>query len=169
MPSLQEAIQTAKQTDPAFGLLIELKPKKGEEQKMVNQLIELIEKNHFEERAIFMSIDYEAVTLLQHLRPEWWIGYCVFGSLGKIDYHLDVDFLAVEEEQINTRFLEQARKNGIPVYIWTVNNYYDVLNYLRMGVSGIIGDDVKEMHRAMKDYQRYDEQTYFYEGEGYPH
>ena len=28
MPSLQEAIQTAKQTDPSFGLLIELKPKK---------------------------------------------------------------------------------------------------------------------------------------------
>lgn len=168
MPSLQEAIDKAKTYDPSFGLLIELKPAKGKAAEMVQALIQLIEKNHFENQTIFMSMDYEAVTLLQQQRPDWWIGYCIFGSLGKIDQRLQVDFLAIEEGLANTRFLEQARNNGIPVYIWTVDDYYAVLNYLRMGVSGIIGDNVQDIRYAVNDYEQHNDETYVYQGRGYP-
>ncbi len=168
MPSLQEAIDAAKTYDASFGLLIELKPAKGKAAEMVQALIQLIEDNHFEERAIFMSMDYEAVTLLQQQRPDWWTGYCIFGSLGKIDQRLQVDFLAIEEGLANTRFLEQARNNGIPVYIWTVDDYYAVLNYLRMGVSGIIGDNVQDIRYAVNDYEQRNDETYVYQGRGYP-
>ena len=169
MPSLQEAITTAKECDSSFGLLIELKPTQGEEKEMVRALIKTIEENDFEDQAIFMSMDYTAVSYLQQLRPDWWIGYCIFGSLGKVEQDLNVDFLAIEESLVNTRFLEQARKNGIPVYIWTVDDYYSVLNYLRMGVSGVIGDQVEEIQEARDAYLRYDKENYVYEGKGYPH
>lgn len=169
MPSLQEAISTARQCDDDFGLLIELKPGEGEAIEMVDALVTAIEDSRFEDRVIFMSMDYEAITYLQHLRPQWWIGYCIFGSLGKIDQNLNVDFLAIEESQVNTRFLEQARNNVIPVYIWTVNDTYSMLSYLRMGVSGIIGDNVEDIRSSVDAYLYYDEEDYLYEGTGYPH
>lgn len=169
MPSLTQAITAAKKNSDSFGLLIELKPQAGEAQDMVEALIPLIEAYNFEDRAIFMSMDYEAITYLQHLRPQWWVGYCVFGSLGKIDQNLNVDFLAIEEGGVNTRLLEQARNNAIPIYVWTINDAHAVANYLRMGVSGIIGDDTQVIREAMDDYLRYDEERYFYEETGYPH
>ena len=86
-----------------------------------------------------------------------------------IDQNLNVDFLAIEESQVNTRFLEQARNNVIPVYIWTVNDTYSMLSYLRMGVSGIIGDNVEDIRSSVDAYLYYDEEDYLYEGTGYPH
>ena len=51
IPSLQEAVACAKQQRSSFGLLIELKPQPGQAEKMVKQLIRIIERYDFEERA----------------------------------------------------------------------------------------------------------------------
>lgn len=168
IPSLQEAVACAKQQRSSFGLLIELKPQPGQAEKMVKQLIRIIERYDFEERAIFMSMDYEAVQYLKELRPQWWCGYCIFGALGKIDYKLNVNFLAIEESQANTRFLEQARNNGIPIYVWTVDDRYSILTYLRKGVSGIIGNSVEDIRDSVDDYLVHEGGDYVYDGDGYP-
>lgn len=59
-------------------------------------------------------------------RPDWWIGYCAFGNLGRINIRLDdpfiPDFIAIEESAINTQLLEDARNNILPVYVWTVDD-----------------------------------------------
>ena len=100
------------------------------------------------------------VRIMEEERPSWWNGYCIFGALGKVDTSWNVDFLAIEESQANTRFLEQARNNGIPVYIWTVDEYYSVLGYLRMGVSGIIGNSAEDVRMAVDDYLTNDHEEY---------
>src|SRR5699024_10341295 len=131
IPSLEEAVQKAKEAQ--VGLLIEFKHQDGQEEEMDEKTIALIEKNEFADQAIFMSMNEPIVRIMEEERPSWWNGYCIFGALGKVDTSWNVDFLAIEESQANTRFLEQARNNGIPVYIWTVDEYYSVLGYLRMG------------------------------------
>ena len=100
-------------------------------------------------RSIFMSLDYEAVQSLQRQRPQWWIGYCVYGTAGEMDYRIwnwNIDFLAVEESQISVSFLEQAGRAWMPIYVWTVDDYNKMSNYLDMGVSGLITEFTRIWH-----------------------
>ncbi len=46
-------------------MLIELKIEGGDSQKLAKEIIDVVEKNNFEERAIFMSLDFDVVTYLQ--------------------------------------------------------------------------------------------------------
>lgn len=134
-------IQTMKTWEGETGLLIELKPVNGNQAELVEKVIEVVESENFAARSIFMSLDYEAVQSLQRQRPQWWIGYCVYGTAGEMDYRIwnwNIDFLAVEESQISVSFLEQAGRAWMPIYVWTVDDYNKMSNYLDMGVSGLI-------------------------------
>ena len=84
--------------ESGMGLLIELKPAAGRGQALVEAVTELVERYGFGDRAMFMSLDYPSVEALHAAHPEWWVGYCVFGTTGDIDesvWRYDIDFLAV--------------------------------------------------------------------------
>lgn len=157
IPTLEEAIQTAKDAPNKIGLLIELKPSEDDRKETVNQTIELIEKYEFSDRAMFMSMDQESMQMMAQKRPDWWIGYCAFGNLGRIKIYLNdpfiPDFIAVEESAINTQLLEDARNNILPVYVWTVDNTEKITDYLNMGVSGIIGDASDQVANSVNKYK----------------
>lgn len=140
IPTLEEVIKAAKSSVNKIGLLIELK---GESHELVEKVVDIVEKNSFGHKCIFMSLNYKFVIELQKLKPEWWIGYCVFGSVGELNQsilELNIDFLAIEEGQANYNFISKARDYWLPVYIWTANNKKDIKEYLEMGASGIITD-----------------------------
>lgn len=168
IPTLREAIETAKDCPNGIGLLIEFKPSAGQSEKLADLVAALVDELDFAGRAIFMSMDYDSVAYLQEKRPEWWVGYCVYGTLGKLDISVGADFLAVEENMLNTQFLEDARNNDLPVYVWTTDDWDDIFNYLRLGVSGIIGDSAENVYAAVEEYRQQDNSTYLYNGPGYP-
>ena len=94
-------------------------------------------------QGMFMSLDYYSVMLLHAAHPEWWVGYCVFGSVGDIDdsiWRYNIDFLAVEENMVTNRLVTQAREHGLPTYVWSVNDNEKMLQYMEMGAVGIISD-----------------------------
>ena len=157
IPTLEEAIQTAKNAPNQIGLLIEFKPLEGDQEKTVSQTIELIEKYEFSDRSMFMSMDQKSMQMMAKKRPDWWIGYCAFGNLGRINIRLDdpfiPDFIAIEESAINTQLLEDARNNILPVYVWTVDDTEKVTDYLNMGVSGIIGDASDQVAYSVDKYE----------------
>lgn len=157
IPTLEEAIQTAKNAPNHIGLLIEFKPLEGDQEETVNQTIELIEKYDFSDRTMFMSMDQESVQMMAKKRPDWWIGYCAFGNLGRINIRLNdpfiPDFIAIEESAVNTQLLEDARNNLLPVYVWTVDDTEKVTDYLNMGVSGIIGDASDQVADGVDKYE----------------
>lgn len=171
IPTLEEMIMSLKELSGDVGLLIELKPVAGNNQELTEKVIELVEEQEFGEQSIFMSLDYECVSLLQEAHPEWWVGYCIFGSAGKIDsavWDYDIDFLAVEENRVSNNFMEQARKQWKPVYIWTVDDFENMRTYLQMGASGIITDLPDDAREAVKQYEERNNEYYAYEGPGYP-
>ncbi len=171
--TLKEVLQAVKEAPNQIGLLIEFKPAEGEGVQMADQTIALVEQAGLEDRTIFMSMDKETVIRMHEQRPEWWIGYCAFGSIGNIHLRLTdrfyPDFLAVEESQLNTQLLENARNNNLPIYVWTVDDPERILDYLRMGVSGIIGDAADQVASTIDEYKQHDENVeYLTMCEGYP-
>lgn len=124
-----------------MGLLIELKVEGGNGEKLAKKIIDVIEKNDYQKQAIYMSLDLDTVQYLQSQRPEWWIGYCIYGSAGDIEgslWNQGIDFLAIEENRATVSFVEKANRNWVPVYVWTVDDESRMIQYLELGVSGII-------------------------------
>ena len=151
--SLEELIQFCLADSGGIGLLIELKPESGQGEALARAILELVEEYDFGERAMFMSLDYPSVEALHAAHPEWWVGYCVFGTTGDIDesvWRYDIDFLAAEESMISNRLVMQTREQGLPLYVWSVYDTEKMLQYLEMGVSGIITDWPEEA-RAVAD------------------
>lgn len=171
IPTLEEMIAAAEEFSGGVGLLIELKPVDGNNQELTEKVIRLVEEYDFGERALFMSLDYECVAMIQQAHPEWWVGYCIFGSAGAIDasvWDYDIDFLAVEENRVSNHFMEQARRQWLPVYIWTVDDVTDMRIYLEMGASGIITDVPDEAREAVEQFKENNQEYYVYDGTGYP-
>lgn len=146
-------------------LLIELKADNNQIE-LSEKVIKVVEQNNFENRAIYMSLDYDIVEYLQEKRPEWWIGYCIYGSAGQIDasiWKLKIDFLAVEENKITVNFVDKANSNWIPIYVWSVDDKTKMKQYLDIGVSGIITNYPDRGYDVIKKYLQNNHQYYPYQ------
>lgn len=151
MPTLYQAIDAVQRISGDVELLIELKPVDGNANRLAERVVDIVENAGFVERSMLMSMDAQALGRIRELRtgPQWRVGYCVFWALGNLNWPIGVDFVAIEESQFNTFFVEQAREMGVPVYVWTVNGPARASQYVGLGVSGIITDDVAGTHRAV--------------------
>lgn len=171
IPSLEEMLKAALETPNHIGLLIELKVTGDEGETLAKKIIDLVEEYDFGEKALFMSLDYNSVYKVQEAHPEWWVGYCIYGSAGEMNasvWDYDIDFLAIEENRVSNRFLDQARNQWLPVYIWTVDSQEDMWNYLQMGAVGIITDVPDEARAVVDDYMERSTEYYSHDGQGYP-
>ena len=170
--SLEEVLQSLAGS-PDMGLLIELKPAAGGSEALADAVIQLVERYEFGERAMFMSLDYLCLLPIMERHPEWWVGYCAYGVTGDIDdavWRYQVDFLAVEEALVNTRLVAQARELNLPVYVWSVYDSEKMLQYLEMGISGIITDYPDEIAAVCKNYRNsHPNAEYIWQEPGLPH
>lgn len=169
--TLDGLIKKMEKNDIDVDLLIELKTENSDREKLAKEVSKVIEKNNFENRAIFMSLDYDVVSYLQQEHPKWWIGYCIYGSAGDLDeslWNMDIDFLAIEENRATLNFIEKANNNWVPVYVWTVDTSDKMKQYLNMGVSGIITNYPDRGRMAVDEYLKHNYQYYYYKDYGYP-
>ena len=138
---------------------------------IAKKIIDVIEKNDYQKQAIYMSLDLDTVQYLQSQRPEWWIGYCIYGSAGDIEgslWNQGIDFLAIEENRATVSFVEKANRNWVPVYVWTVDDESRMIQYLELGVSGIITNYPNRGRKAVDKFKENNYQYYYHHGSGYP-
>ena len=171
IPTLDHLIKMLKKNSTKMGLLIELKVEGGNGEKLAKKIIDVIEKNDYQKQAIYMSLDLDTVQYLQSQRPEWWIGYCIYGSAGDIEgslWNQGIDFLAIEENRATVSFVEKANRNWVPVYVWTVDDESRMMQYLELGVSGIITNYPNRGRKAVDKFKENNYQYYYHHGSGYP-
>lgn len=169
--TLDHLIKEMKSKKMTVGLLIELKPTDNNGSEMAKQIIQVIKDNNFSKQAIFMSLDYESAQAIKRAEPLWWVGYCIYGSIGDIDesiWEMDIDFLAIEENRASTAFIQKATKQMIPVYIWTVDQTKKMKQYLDMGVCGLITNYPDLGKVVVDEYEKKGFHYYYYDGKGYP-
>ncbi|MDE7221600.1 MAG: glycerophosphoryl diester phosphodiesterase membrane domain-containing protein [Oscillospiraceae bacterium] len=155
--SLEEILAALADHPSGMGLLIELKPELWRGEELASAIMELVERYGFGERAMFMSLDYPCLVPIMDRHPEWWVGYCAFSTAGDIDgsvWRYGVDFLAVEELLVTNRLVTQAREQELPVYVWSVYDDEKMLQYLEMGVSGIISDYPDSAARVVAGFRQ---------------
>lgn len=162
--TLEHLIQKMQDHHFNIKLLIEFKADPENYREMVNQVVKIVNQYHMGSQTMFMSLHYPTVSYLHHLYPEWWIGYCIYGSIGDIDasiWNMDIDFLAIEENRASTSLIQKAISQMIPIYIWTVDNEKKMKQYLDMGVSGIITNAPDLGRQAIDAYLQKHPHSYY--------
>lgn len=156
IPSLKEVIDALKQYESESILLIEFKMSGQRGMDLTSQVIEVVEESGYQNKCAFMSLDYQITQYLQDKKPEWWIGYCVYGSVGKMNrfnlWKMNIDFLAVEESNVTNNLIHQAKLASVPIYVWTVDRIETMKQYLNMGVDGIITNYPQEARKIVDEY-----------------
>ncbi|MCD7949098.1 MAG: glycerophosphoryl diester phosphodiesterase membrane domain-containing protein [Erysipelotrichaceae bacterium] len=168
--TLAHMIEEIQENELAISLLIELKPTDDNYKTMVDAVIEVVEEHYFASSCIYMSQNYTCVRYMNQQRPQYWVGYCIYSSVGEIGeeiFEMDIDFLAMEENLVSTTIIQEAVAQMLPVYVWTVDNEKSMKQYLNMGVTGIISDSPDVARSVVDSYLESDHHTYYYEEDEY--
>lgn len=62
---------------------------------------------------------------------------------------LHTDSLNPHYSQVDAALIDRARRNGLAIYAWTVNDPQEVARLVRLGVDGIIADDPEALKAAV--------------------
>ncbi len=137
VPELLEVLKMAK---GQVGVFIELKYY-GHDSDLEVKVVDLVEQTGLASDIVIMSLEYDGLRKTAALRPEWTYGLLNTVSVGDLT-RLDVDFLALNANAASFAMIRRARRQGIKVYAWTINDPVQMWVMMSRGVDGIITDEV---------------------------
>ncbi len=105
--------------------------------KLEQKMVELIQQQGVLDQIEIQSLEYESLMIVRRLEPKLKIGYLLSVNARDIG-GLKVDFLSVQSDRVNAKFLHRAHKAGQNVYVWTVDNVDQMERMMDLGVDGII-------------------------------
>ncbi len=149
VPTLEEVI---KEIGPLVKLNIEIKYNK-KESGLTKQVVDIIERNNFEDRCVVTSSDYSVLAEVKKLNSDIQTGYVLsaaYGAYYSISY---VDVISINYTFVNKALVDAVHRNGKEIYVWTVNSPSIVKALANMGVDNIITDDPVMAREAV--YSRY--------------
>lgn len=118
--------------------------------KLEQKTVELIQRYGAIDQIEIQSLEYESLMIVRRLEPSLKIGYLMSVNARDIG-QLDVDFLSVQVDRVNARFLRQARKAGQNVYVWTVDKVEQMENMMDLGVDGIITNQSRSASQLLRE------------------
>ena len=157
VPTLDEAIRTARASRTGLGLLFDMKTDVAHAARLARRVAAAVRSERFLHRALFMSTDPDVVRALRRIEPGWRVGLCCRSGrdLARIE-GTRLDFMVVTCAMAGEPTFDEAlRRYGarmVPVYAGLGASRGagpgEVERYLRKGVDGVLGDDTTTMERA---------------------
>jgi glycerophosphoryl diester phosphodiesterase len=155
VPTLRQALELAKDK---LGVVIELKYY-GHDRNLESQVVDIVEQTGMESDIMVMSLKNDGLRKVAALRPAWTRGLLNTASIGDLT-RLDLNFLALNSSAASAAMINQAHKQGIKVYVWTINDPVQMSVMMSRGIDGIITDEpalarqVMELRRQLSPFGR---------------
>ncbi len=146
VPTLLEALELVR---GRMGLNIELKYNLPDP-TLAPRVVELLRKTGMLDRCVVTSLDYEALRQAKEIEPRLVTGMIVTKVLGD-PTGLGVNFLSVNVAEAHRHLIWRARRKGLAIHAWTVN---DAATFERMadrGVNVVITDRPAELSALRRD------------------
>jgi glycerophosphoryl diester phosphodiesterase len=137
IPTLEEWIQLSIYLN--LPQLLEIKLHGGETPDLVPRLLAVLDRAGVTEHYTYHTLSREVVEELKRLRPQLVVGFIVPINFGGVP-DVNADFLVIEQQSYNSRFVRQAWADGYDVIVWTVDDEQQMRNYMDAAVDGIITD-----------------------------
>jgi glycerophosphoryl diester phosphodiesterase len=100
------------------------------------------------DQVVIQALEYEPLMEIRKLAPEVPVGYLLSFN-ARQPSRLKVDFLSVEQNRVDGRFVRKAHARGQEVYAWTVNTVDDLQRQFDLGVDGVITDQSALARRTL--------------------
>ena len=139
------------ETKGRIKLNIELKYYGDHQPGLARKIVEALRRQGMLEQAVIQCLEYEPLLEVRRLAPEVPIGYLLSFNARKPS-RLNVNFLSVEQNRLDRRFLLQAHRSGQQVYAWTVNSSEDMQRLFDLGVDGLITDQSALARKTLNEY-----------------
>ena len=149
VPTLEQVID---EVEGRVKLIVELKSYKGDKQKLISDVVQMLRDKKLGENAVVMSLAYDELVQLNRLAPEMTVGFVASASLGDLTT-LDVDFLAVSQSQATDLLISSAHSRDKQVYVWTVDDPSTASLMIDRGVDNLITNDPATIVRVLQDRQ----------------
>jgi glycerophosphoryl diester phosphodiesterase len=146
VPKLSEVLQFAR---GKCGVIIELKYY-GHDVRLEERVIDLVEQADMVDDVMIMSLEYAGISKVRALRPDWTVGLLAAQAAGNLT-QLDVDFLAVSSALLSPQLALSAQNAGQQLYVWTLNDSYNMNRAISLGVDGIITDEPALAREVLKE------------------
>ena len=137
IPTLEEWIQLSIQLN--LPQLLEIKLHGGESPDLVPRLLAVLDRAGVTEHYTYHTLSREVVEELKRLRPQLVVGFIVPINFGGVP-NVNADFIVIEQQSYNSRFVRQAWAAGYNVIVWTVDDEQQMRDYMEAAVDGIITD-----------------------------
>ncbi|MDO4772471.1 MAG: glycerophosphoryl diester phosphodiesterase membrane domain-containing protein [Bacillota bacterium] len=148
VPSLEEVLALAK---GRIGLFIELKGESADE-KMVDDLVEMVKAYEMEKEVALLSLDYELIRYIEKNYPEMESGFLYFFSIGDLA-KMEGDILIMEEREATPNKIAEIHAAGKKAVVWTVNSEKSIQRFVNSEVDAIITDYVSKLKEGMKQHR----------------
>jgi glycerophosphoryl diester phosphodiesterase len=146
---LAEFLELGKGT--GIPLIIEFKFGGGKPD-LVQKTIELVRRFEMEKDVILMSLEISDVRFTQKMAPDIPSGYFASIEMGSLK-DLDVEVLAPKDIITTPALIRTMKARGIPVYVWTVDEPLPMVEFIEMGVDGIITNDPNLAREVVEELQ----------------
>lgn len=135
VPGLQEILESYGKT---VKFNIELKG--GENRRLAETVVDLIEAYGMERRCVITSASYEQLKWVKKANDRIKTGYIMSLVYGEIFQCEAADFFSVKSECVTEQLVRGAHRRGKEIHVWTVNKAYEIKRMKEMGVDNIITD-----------------------------
>ncbi len=133
VPTLADVLDACK---GRIGVLIELKDY-GRGKQLEEKVARLVDERRMAAEVAIMSLEIDQVRRMKALRPAWNVGLLLSVSAGDLRAS-GADFLAVNAAFASRRFVKLAHRDGMKVYVWTVDDPSTMSVMMGRGVDGVI-------------------------------
>jgi glycerophosphoryl diester phosphodiesterase len=149
-PTFEELLA---ETKGRIKLNIELKYYGDHQPGLARKVVEALRRQGMLDQAVIQCLEYEPLLEVRQLAPEVPVGYLLSFNARKPS-RLNVNFLSVEQNRLDRRFLLSAHRRGQQVYAWTVNTSGDMQRLFDLGIDGLITDQSALARRTLDEYLR---------------
>jgi glycerophosphoryl diester phosphodiesterase len=121
----------------------------GHDRNLESRVADIVEQTGMESDIMIMSLKIDGLRKVVALRPAWTRGLLNTASIGDLT-QLDLNFLALNSMAASTAMIHRAHKQGMKVFVWTVNDPVQMSVMMSRGVDGIITDEPALAHQVME-------------------
>lgn len=155
IPTLREVYELLK--DTPLSVNVELKNGIYPYDGMEERVLDLTKRMGMEERVIYSSFNHYSIKKIKELNREAKTGILYSDGIWDVAaYAQNIRTDALHPAYHNLQypgFMEQARKNGMQVHVWTINEEKQAMECLKMGVDAIISNYPDKMLDVRKIYE----------------
>lgn len=121
-------------------LFIELKGATADE-KMVDDVVELIKKYDMIDQAIIISLKYDLIKYTEEKYSEILTGYLTFANYGNIE-NIEADYIGLEEIAATKPKIDAINNQNKKVLVWTTNIEESQIKFMKLNIEAIITDNI---------------------------